>query len=332
MLAVLLISTYWGLGLGLLTALASALAFNFFHIPPTGHFTIADAAELRRPGRLPGRGGDRLERSPNLARSRADEAERAARGGRPGGRPGAPAARRDRPARRPRLRGASLGRGARPAVGGDRAAPTSTAIGGARALPLAVGDEPEATLLVPARDRPGDRSSASASASLPALEALLTAALDRDALQAEVVETQALRHSDSRQDRAAAGRLARPADAADHDRRGQRGGSARRGSAAEEREELAESIGQQAGRLSRLVDQLLDLSRLEAGTADPRREWCSIEELVHSAADEVGDGDVELHARRRPRPAAGQRRRRPARAGARQPARERGGAIRAGIR
>jgi hypothetical protein len=42
LLAVLLVSTWWGVWLGLITALASALAFNFFHIPPTGRFTIAD--------------------------------------------------------------------------------------------------------------------------------------------------------------------------------------------------------------------------------------------------------------------------------------------------
>src|ERR1700722_10341648 len=40
--AVLLVSVYWGLLLGLLTSLASAAAFNFFHIPPVGQFTIAD--------------------------------------------------------------------------------------------------------------------------------------------------------------------------------------------------------------------------------------------------------------------------------------------------
>ncbi|MGB0093752.1 MAG: DUF4118 domain-containing protein [Solirubrobacteraceae bacterium] len=38
-----MISAYWGLRLGLLTALASATAFNFFHIPPVGQFTIADS-------------------------------------------------------------------------------------------------------------------------------------------------------------------------------------------------------------------------------------------------------------------------------------------------
>ena len=42
LLAVLLVSTRWGLWLGVLTAVLSAAAFNFFHIPPTGEFTIAD--------------------------------------------------------------------------------------------------------------------------------------------------------------------------------------------------------------------------------------------------------------------------------------------------
>src|SRR6188472_2420996 len=42
LLSVLLVSTYWGALLGIATAIASAAAFNFFHIPPTGRFTIAD--------------------------------------------------------------------------------------------------------------------------------------------------------------------------------------------------------------------------------------------------------------------------------------------------
>jgi len=44
LLAVLLVSSTWGLWLGLLTSVASAAAFNFFHIPPTGKFTISDPA------------------------------------------------------------------------------------------------------------------------------------------------------------------------------------------------------------------------------------------------------------------------------------------------
>jgi two-component system sensor histidine kinase KdpD len=41
--AVLIVSTYWGATLGLLTALGSAAAFNFFHLPPSGQFSIADS-------------------------------------------------------------------------------------------------------------------------------------------------------------------------------------------------------------------------------------------------------------------------------------------------
>src|SRR5215469_7912944 len=41
--AVLLVSAYWGLWLGLFTSLLSAAAFNWFHIPPVGKFTIADS-------------------------------------------------------------------------------------------------------------------------------------------------------------------------------------------------------------------------------------------------------------------------------------------------
>src|SRR4029079_7852412 len=43
LLAVLLIATVWGLWLALPTGCAAALAFNFFHLPPTGRFTIAEA-------------------------------------------------------------------------------------------------------------------------------------------------------------------------------------------------------------------------------------------------------------------------------------------------
>src|ERR1019366_2106130 len=40
--AVVLVSVYWGLWLGLATSLLSAAAFNFFHLPPLGRFTISD--------------------------------------------------------------------------------------------------------------------------------------------------------------------------------------------------------------------------------------------------------------------------------------------------
>jgi two-component system sensor histidine kinase KdpD len=41
-LAVLAVSVFWGLGFGIATSLLSAAAFNFFHLPPGGRFALAD--------------------------------------------------------------------------------------------------------------------------------------------------------------------------------------------------------------------------------------------------------------------------------------------------
>ncbi len=49
---------------------------------------------------------------------------------------------------------------------------------------------------------------------------------------------------------------------------------------------MAAVIQEETKRLSRLVDNLLDLSRLEAGAAEPRREWTSIDELIRAAVAE----------------------------------------------
>ena len=121
----------------------------------------------------------------------------------------------------------------------------------------------------------------------------MTAALDREALQAEVVETAALRQSDSVKTA-----LLRTVS---HDLRTPLTtiltASTAVGSPSlndEERAELASSISQQAGRLSRLVDQLLDLSRLQAGMARPDRSWSSIDELLRSAIDDVAHGPEDF--------------------------------------
>jgi two-component system, OmpR family, sensor histidine kinase KdpD len=54
----------------------------------------------------------------------------------------------------------------------------------------------------------------------------------------------------------------------------------------------------ESARLERLVRNLLDLSRLQAGGAEPRADWCSIEEVVQAAVDSVPAGlgtfDIEL--------------------------------------
>lgn len=61
------------------------------------------------------------------------------------------------------------------------------------------------------------------------------------------------------------------------------------------RRELASVIVSEGNRLSKLVDKLLDLSRLQGGAAVPRRKPCSVEEIVTSALDQVNAPDELVH-------------------------------------
>ena len=121
---------------------------------------------------------------------------------------------------------------------------------------------------------------------LPGLEALLAAAIDREELLRATVETQALRRSDEIKTallrtvshdlrtpitaiRAAAEALSSPTiDEAD-------------------RAELREAIIDDSDRLAALVDNLLDLSRLRTGTAEPSRDWFRSSEVVEAAVDDL---------------------------------------------
>jgi len=121
---------------------------------------------------------------------------------------------------------------------------------------------------------------------VPALEAILGSAIERDALQREVVETSALRRSDVLKTA-----LLR---AVSHDLRSPLtailttvGALGSGPLSDEERDELVADIEGEAQRLARLVDNLLDMSRLEGRTAEPRVEWCSIEEVIQVAIDEL---------------------------------------------
>ena len=56
----------------------------------------------------------------------------------------------------------------------------------------------------------------------------------------------------------------------------------------QERHEMATLIQQETQRLSRLVDNLLDLSRLEAGAAGPSTPRCtSVDEVIRAALAEL---------------------------------------------
>jgi two-component system sensor histidine kinase KdpD len=284
LLVVLGVATFWGVWLALATALASALAFNFFHIPPTGRFTIASGenwvglivffvaaagaswlAEVARRREL-----EAVERRQEADLS-AEMARLLLRGG---GRleevlPSVGA----RLARALGLAGAAIE--LRAVAAEERSV----------AFPLREGPRQIGTLVVPAGAPEATLRRVQVRIA-PALEALLAAALERDTLQAEVVETAALRRSDVIKTallRSVSHDLRSPLTAILTSAEALHSPSLTDG----EREELAEAVGVEAHRLSRLIDDLLDLSRLEADAADPHPEWCSIEDVLHAAVENL---------------------------------------------
>ena len=66
----------------------------------------------------------------------------------------------------------------------------------------------------------------------------------------------------------------------------------------ESREELTSVIALESVRLSRLVDNLLDLSRLQAGGVESHADWISLEEILRAAIETVsappGGFDVQV--------------------------------------
>jgi two-component system sensor histidine kinase KdpD len=278
LLAVMLVSSTWGLWLGILTSLASALAFNFFHIPPTGRLTIADAENLLGLG-VYFAAAVVVSAFSDAARSRQDEAERRRREADLsaelalvvlGAAPGSLEQAAERIAAALELDDFGLAEGW--LDGDDRY----------RAIPLLAAGERVGTALVP-RDAPPEAFEQLEQRLAPALGALLDARRRRTVLESEVVETKALRRSDvlktallravSHDLRSPLTAISAAAGGIDSDTLGR-----------DERAELKDVITTEAERLTRLVEDLLDLSRLESGSAEPHREPCSIEEVVDAAS------------------------------------------------
>jgi two-component system sensor histidine kinase KdpD len=125
---------------------------------------------------------------------------------------------------------------------------------------------------------------------VPALEALLSAALEREALLGEVVETAALRQADVVKTavlRAVSHDLRSPLTAISTAGEA----LALEGLSAQGHRELAAVILEETRRLARLVENLLDVSRLEAGAAAPRLEWTSVDELIRAALVDLAPND-----------------------------------------
>jgi K+-sensing histidine kinase KdpD len=204
--AILLISIVWGLRLGLLASLASAVAFNYFQLPPLHRLTIADEENWIA-----------LITFVIVA------------------------------------------------------AISSTVAGLARAQAL----EAER------RREQADR----------ALAELAALAEERDRMQAEMVEAEALRRSDELKTallRSISHDLRTPLTSII-------AGGAALGSpttTSDEREDLSAAVVSEGERLSRLVENLLDMSRLEAGKAQPHSEPVDLAEVLEAARAAISRSEV----------------------------------------
>ena len=291
LLGVVVVSAFWGLWLGLLTSLISAAAFNFFHLPPVGHFTIADG---RNWVALVAFFVAAVATSTVSERARMRTLEAEAR-----------RAEADLTAEMAQL---LLGRTEVPdalALIGRRLAVlfelpsasielTEVAPDARRqAIPLMAGARRLGTLLVPA-DLPARVTGRLRHRVVPALSAMLGMVLDRERLIAETVITEGLRRSEAVKTavlRAVSHDLRSPVTAMIA------AGSAVRapGLPPGERDDLGRLVEEEGARLARLIDDLLDLSKLEAHTVAPRLAECSLEEVIDSAlATQPGDAAIDV--------------------------------------
>lgn len=279
LLGVVVISTYWGLWLGVAMSVLSATAFNFFHLPPVLHFTISDSRNWVALGAFLVVAVATSSVS-ELARARALEAERRR-------------AEADLAAETAQLLLTSPGVQQSLVPIAERLAAafglSSVSITLDRqsgdehreAIPLCVDGRRVGTLIAPAglneslavrlRERVA-----------PALAALLQMGLVHEQLVAAAVQTEALRRSDAVKTavlRSVSHDLRSPVTAM------VAAGAAVRAPAVSpaERDELGALVVEEGARLARLIDDLLDLSRLEAQALASRPGECSVEEVIDAA-------------------------------------------------
>ena len=294
--AVLAVAVRWGIVLAAVVSVASMLAFNWFFLPPTHTFQLRDGANwavlavylvtavvvsaLAARARARSDDAEQRRREADVLAEAAGDLLR-----------GAELATEldklaDLTADALRVPAARIELGQRPPAEGEAA------------VRVDAGLRPVATLFVAESDR---LDPAVVKRFLPALAALLAVAVDRAALEAGVLEAEALRRSDVIKTallRAVSHDLRSPLTAIR--------ASAEALSSDQLELDPADTAGlvgairAEAARLDRVVANLLDVSRLEAGALETHRELWSADELVAQALDFVGaDTDrivVELPA------------------------------------
>jgi two-component system sensor histidine kinase KdpD len=285
--AVLPVAIVWGRAFSILVALASMLAFNFFFLPPVHTFTLLDerdwfalAVYLVTAVVV----SDLASR----ARRRAAEAEQ-----------------REREETLLAELSIALLQGEEIVTQLDRIAKATAAVLGISTARLELGPRREPTRVSSLElrangrlvgtlyiDEETDVSPAVRQRFLPALASLLAVAVDRVELEREALAAETLRLSDSVKTailravshdlrspltaiRVAAESLASPSVTL----------------SADDRARQLDTVRRESARLDRLVANLLDLSRLQAGSTVSQPELVSVDELVGQALSDVGGED-----------------------------------------
>jgi two-component system, OmpR family, sensor histidine kinase KdpD len=284
--AVLPVAVAWGLAYAIPVSIASMLAFNWLYLPPTHTFALRDSenwfalavylvtavvvSELAARARRRAAEAEQREREAALLAQVADAL----------------------------LRGVEvaeeLERLDAPLADVLGVVSARIELGQARepAYPLSVGAREVGSVVVSSGRAPDPRVRERL---LPALASLVAVAVDRAELQREALEAEALRRSDAAKTallRAVSHDLRSPLTAIDAAASGLDSTSLHLRD--EDRRALIATIREESARLGRLVENLLDLSRLEAGAAQPRPELWPAEELVAQALDELSEGDARV--------------------------------------
>jgi two-component system, OmpR family, sensor histidine kinase KdpD len=295
LLAVLAIAIRRGQLAALITAVLSVLTFNYLYLPPRHQLSIAHSSDVVElvvlliaavvVGRLAA-----------VARERAAEAESRAR----------VAAAREREAKLVAevasaiLAGESIG--AQLETIGNRVA-LATAAGRARVVLEPVPAPRADEITVPLQARAGNAwlyLTRDVSWDHEAIERvamsigrLIDVAVERERVSDRAAESEAARRAE----------VAKTAilHAISHDLRSPLTAITTAGSALgigvseAERAELVEVIETESARLAKLVDDLLDLSRIESGAVAPQADWCDLHDVVASAAAHAGqDHPIEF--------------------------------------
>jgi two-component system sensor histidine kinase KdpD len=286
-LPVIAVAVAVGAAYAVATAVASMLAFNFFFLPPVHSFTLSDSENWvalavflgtaivvgKLSADVRGRAADaeqrereaRLLAEASLALLRSEHVQEELRGI------------ADRTA-------AVLGSGGTQIELGSLRRPDR----GEAAFDLAAGDRHVGRIFFRKGAEPDAHTRARV---LPALASILAVAQDRERLGYKAVEAETLRRSDAIKTallRSVSHDFRSPLTAVRAAVDGLRSASLQLRKI--DREELLQTIDVEARRLERLVGNLLDLSRLQAGAADPRPELWTTDGIVGQALDSLSDG------------------------------------------